>query len=508
MAKGRKKGRTQAIKKINSAPQVGSLFEQACQHYRSGDLLQAEQGYKAVLELNSKHYGSLLALAYMALEVGRYPLALQYAKQAVEVNHAEAEGHLVLGNILSELGLTDFAEAELVISQQLNPANNLTHNVLGLLYMRQGRTQEADDAFRQSIRLAPKNPVAYYNLTSNKQFASGDLDVELIESLRAHEPEYSANEKSVLHFAMGKVYHDCARYDEAFAEFKKANQQKRETFSYDIQDQEKLADGLIKSFDADARARLSGAGCLSDGPVFIIGMPRSGTTLIESHLCRHPDIASIGETPYIKNLALGIGQRSGSTVSYPDSLKLLSADVCAELGEEYIKLSRQFGVKSDRIIDKLPDNFLHVGFILSILPNAKIIHCFRDPIDNCLSIYQQNFSLGVSYSYDLKEIGLYYLLYRRMMAHWHKLFPNRIFDIDYQSTVTDTEGSLRELVDYCGLSWDEKCLGKLTADHVIKTASVWQARQPVYQTSLQRWRKYEKHLGELLEVLAPVLEES
>lgn len=508
MAKKKKGGKPRTTQTKSNDSQVERSFVKAQKFHQAGRLYEAEQAYLAVLAVSSTHHPSLLNLAQIALDVARYPLALSYARKAVELNHADAKGHLILGIVLRELGLTDLAESELVIAQQLNPDDSLIPNNLGLLYMQQGRTQEANDALYKAISIDPERAFAYYHLASNKKITPDDPDVSLIESLRDFEDGLEGGEKVVCHFALGKVYHDCGRFDEAFREYRQANAYQREMIEYDALEQQELTGNIISTCDKGLAARLADVGCDSKAPVFIVGMPRSGTTLVESLLCRHPEISSIGETPYIGNLVNAICQRTDGSTAYPGSLALLTPALCKQMGEEYVALSRQFGVQSERIIDKMPDNFLRLGFILSVLPNAKIIHCVRDPMDVCLSIYQQYFSQGMRFSYDLEEIGTYFLQYKRVMAHWHSLFPNKIYDVAYQDVVNDPEGNLRNLVDFCGLSFDENDLLQQGEGRTIRTASVWQARQPVYKTSVQRWRHYEKQLGPLLETLSPILGES
>jgi hypothetical protein len=196
-------------------------------------------------------------------------------------------------------------------------------------------------------------------------------------------------------------------------------------------------------------------------------------------------------------------------MAFPEVVRELTADNFRELGEEYIQWSHGFGVNTVYTVDKTPNNFFYLGFILACLPNAKLIHNYRDPVDNCLSIYQTQFGRGtLEYSYDLKHIGQYYLSYRKMMAHWKRLFPEKILDVNYEDVVADPEQQLRRVVDFCALPWDDSCLDDSQKKHVAPTASIWQARQPVYRTSVKRWRKYEKHLGPLLEVLSPVLDEN
>lgn len=493
-------------KRKASVSQLARIFNEAESHQKAGKLYDAEQAYRAVLDLNPNHCPSLVQLAHMAINANRLPIALNYARKAVEVDHGELQAHLVLAQVLAKLGLVDLAESEYMIALQLDKQSSFTLNSLGNVYTQQGRFDEAINVFRQAISISPENITPYYNLAFNKRFAPDDPDVELIMGLRSFVSSSSEEDKAIIHFAIAKVYHDCGEYDQAFKEYRHANGLKSQYMTYQYKDQKKLTDLLIKLQDAEWMQRLASEGSTKEGAIFIVGMPRSGTTLLEKMLCRHPQVSGIGEPPYIINLARSCGQRMRQDLEYPEVLGALTPDICKELGDEYVSLAHQFGVNTTYTVDKTPNNFFYLGFILSVLPNAKIIHNFRDPVDTCLSIYQQNFVGGVPFAYDLNQIASYYLLYRQMMEHWQQLFPDKVLDVSYEDVVTNTDEQIRRIIDFCDLPWDDDCLDEKQNQHTIRTASTWQARQPVYKTSVHRWKKYEKHLEPLLEVLAPVLD--
>lgn len=507
MAKRKGGGKWAKKGRSNTAAQINQLWCQAQQLEAMGNQAEVERTLLAILALAPEHYGSLVKLAYMALGAGKKPIALNYAKKAVQANHGDAEGHLVLGQILADLGLTDLAEAELTIAQQLNGEDFRIPDALGWVLVQQGRSEEAETAYRRAIDLAPNHVGAYYNLAANKKFQSSDPDIAAIEQLREHAAQFSQEEKVAFYFTLAKVHHDCGEYDKAFAELQQANRLKREQIHYRSESQQQLTDMMLQTMDEAFAERLKDAGCPADSPVFVVGMPRSGTTLVESLLCRHPDISGIGEVPYINNLAQGCGRQMGSSLPYPQFLSQLTPQLSRQLGENYVQLSRQFGVNAARIVDKTLGNFLFVGFVLALLPNARIIHCVRNPVDTCLSIYQQYFTRGLAFAYDLKDIGEYYVQYRRFMEHWENLYPQRILRVAYEDIVDDTEQNLRSMIEYCALPWDDRCQDTPGQNVKIRTASIWQARQPVYASSVQRWRRYEKHLDPLLQALQPVLVE-
>lgn len=499
--------RSAAAIKSSSGKQIDLQFKQAVDLQRLHNNSEAEKVYMTILEIHPGHVPSMIQMARLALLKYRLPKAFQYAREAVKVNHASPQAHLVLGEVLSRGGLAEHAESELTIALQLDKQNPEIINGLGKAYTLQGRFEEAIVLFRQAIAIKPDYLSAYYNLAASKRFTREDEDFELINRLSDIIDSRNTDDQILIHFILGKVFHDCKEFDRAFKEYQQGNDLKSKQVNYDIEEEEEAVDRTIHTLDKSWLEKHAGKGNNAEGAIFIVGMPRSGTTLLETLLCRHPQISGIGERSYITKLATTGGDRFHGDLEFPEVLNELSGDDLREFGNDYMTWAHEFGVDTTYTIDKTPGNFLYLGFILAILPNAKLIHNFRNPVDNCLSVYQGLFATGIPFSYDLEHIGRYYLMYRKIMEHWKKIFPEKILDVNYEDVVNDTEQQIRRVIEFCELPWDERCLEEGQKQHVSNTASKWQARQPVYKTSVQRWKNYEKHLGPLLEILAPFTQE-
>ncbi len=309
-----------------------------------------------------------------------------------------------------------------------------------------------------------------------------------------------------LHFALGKCYDDSGDYDKAFPHFMAGCKMKRAKLTYDPANAERQFAGLMEIFDQAAIDRLRGSGDPpgdpSGVPVFVLGMPRSGTTLTEQIIASHPDVYGAGELHDLLRIAERNIGGATTPVSFPDNLRALDRQTLTAWGAEYVAGLKQRAPDAKRITDKMPANFFAVGLIHLMLPNAKIIHVNRNPVDTCLSCFTRLFNRKQEHTYDLAELGQYYVHYARLMDHWRKVLPAGAFlDVQYEDIVADQEAQARRLIAYCGLEWNDACLDFHNTKRSIRTASVTQVRQPIYTSSVERWRHYEKFLGPLLDAL-------
>jgi tetratricopeptide (TPR) repeat protein len=371
-----------------------------------------------------------------------------------------------------------------------------------------GRQDEAVRAYRNTIERAPELGEAWWSLANLKtfRFAPADLD-----TMRAHtqRPDLGKEDRFHFHFAIGKALEDLRDFAQSFEHYERGNSLRRALVAYsadETSDQVRRSKAL---FTPGFFAERSGRGNPAADPIFIVGLPRSGSTLLEQILASHPLVEGTQELPDIPALARRLGGRRlrSETTHYPEVLAELDADESVALGEEYLAQTR-IHRKSDApfFIDKMPNNWAHVGLIHMILPRSKIIDARRHPLGCCLSGFKQHFARGQHFTYDLAELGRYYRDYVELMAHFDRVLPGRVHRVIYERVVEDTEGEVRRLLDYCGLPFDEKCLHFYETDRAVRTASSEQVRRPIFRDATDHWRNYEPWIEPLKTALGPVLD--
>ncbi len=306
-----------------------------------------------------------------------------------------------------------------------------------------------------------------------------------------------------VHFALGKALEDVGDYGRAFEHFLKGNALKRREVHYDEAAEERNLQLIADVFDSSLIERFAGVGDPSAVPIFIVGMPRSGSTLIEQILASHPQVQAAGERSNLDRI-VRTATGADKQIPFPASIRALDTDGFRRLGQAYLASLPALGPGQERITDKTPSNFHHVGLIRLILPNARIIHTMRDPVDTCVSCFSTLFAQGQTFSFDLAELGRYYRRYDELMKHWRSVLPaGALLDVSYAEVVDDLEAQARRLIEYCGLPWDDRCLSFHETSRPIRTASNVQVRRPLYRSSLARWRRYEAFLEPLLAELHP-----
>jgi Flp pilus assembly protein TadD len=483
-------GRLQdAVAQYNRALLLKPDYADACNNLAvalaaQGRIAEAIACYERALALNPANAAVHFNLAIALAEQGRIDDAAARYRHALQLKPGYHEAHNNLGNLLAEQNKHDEAIFHYRQALAIDPCNAEAQNNLGNVCRDQGKFADAVAHYDRAIAIQPGNAEAHYHRAEVKTFHSGDADLEELKRLADTASPY-------IHFALAKALEDCGDYERAFGHLRYGNDLKRTQIHYDERAVERQFERISALFNAALFDRLRGAGDPSETPIFVLGMPRSGSTMIEQMLASHPQIQTAGEW-------------KGFPRAIPASLDTLDAVVLRQAAHTYLSGLPALAEGKLRTADKLPLNFLHIGLIRLMLPNARIIHTVRDPIDTCVSCYSKLFTSGQHFSYDMGELGRYYLRYRKLMAHWRSVLPlDAILDVSYEDVVDDIEGQARRMIDFCGLPWDGRCLDFHGSTRSIRTASSVQVRKPLFRSSIERWRNYQFGIGPLLRELMP-----
>jgi tetratricopeptide (TPR) repeat protein len=426
-----------------------------------------------------------LALAVAALlKLERAAEALGLAERAVALRPTDGDMLLTLGTCLWQIERFDDALATLRRAAELSSDPALAFVRIGELLSELGRADEASVAIERALALHADLPAAWYTYVALNRFRAGDQVLATMERVLGASPRMSAvDERTIMEFALGRAYECAGETDNAFRHLAEGNRLRRTMLRYDLAADRAQMRGLAAEFSAATLAALAGAGDPSPRPIFVVGIPRSGTTLVEQILASHPKVHAAGEQSAIHALAV---EREPLE---PARLRALGARYVAQLAGRSAR---------PRVVDKMPSNFAYLGFIRAMLPNAKIVHCRRDPLDTCWSCFATLFTGRQDFTFALDELGSYYAGYRELMAHWRAVIPPDVMlELDYEELVRDLEGSVRRLLAHCGLPWDPRCLRFYDTERPIRTASRLQVRQPIYADSVGRAARYRSHLAPL-----------
>jgi tetratricopeptide (TPR) repeat protein len=465
---------------------------------RLGRVRDAENLLRRAVELAPGWTAPKANLALVLGRLGRPAEAMDLLEDVFE-EEPEELGHWNLkAATLGRLG--DFEQAIELYENVLARSPNQPRVWLSYGHMLKtlGRQAEGVAAYRRALEIKPTMGEAWWSLANLKTVLFGQADIEAMEHALLT-PGLSDEDRFHLDFALGKAMHDGGRPAEAFGHYSRANALRLKSQPYRPGQITHTVDRCISVFTAGAFAERSGA-CEAADPIFIVGMPRAGSTLIEQILSSHSLVEGTSELPDIPALALKLD-------GYPKGILEASADERRSLGEEYLKRAGvQRRTERPFFIDKLPNNWLYVPLIQLILPNARIIDARRHPIGCCFSNFRQHFARGQAFTYDLEHVGRYYSDYVRLMAHVDAALPGKVHRVIYERMVDDTEGEVRRLLDYCGLEFEPACLEFYNTDRAVRTASSEQVRRPIYREATEEWRAYEAHLGRLKRALGPVLD--
>lgn len=462
--------------------------------------------YQRALALRPVYIEAQMGLANALQALDNLPAAEAAAQHAIRIDADNPKAHALLGGIHTELTQPELAEKEYDRALALAPECDEALLGLGHLCMELGQMDRAEALFRRALEFKPDHLAARIHISQVKKVKADDENFAALLAEEKKSAGFSENKKLSLHFALGKCFDDTKDYEKAFPHFLAGCRIKRAKLSYDPANAARQFAGVMDIFDKAAIDRLRGAGDPSGVPVFVLGMPRSGTTLTEQIIASHPDVYGAGELHDLLRIAERNAAGATTPVTFPDNLRALDKATLSAWGAEYVAGLKQRAPTAQRITDKMPANFFAVGLIHLMLPNAKIIHVNRNPVDTCLSCFTRLFNRKQEHTYDLAELGQYYVHYARLMEHWRKVLPAGAFlDVQYEDIVADQETQARRLIEYCGLEWNDACLDFHTTKRSIRTASVTQVRQPIYTSSVERWRHYERFLGPLLDALGDLV---
>ena len=530
----------EANKAYKEALKTDSRYEEmtkAMALISKGQSVEAESIYRGILAKDPKNVDALRLLALLASRNGAIDqaigmllkcteLAPDYAmawdnlgkmyrqkedyiksikclQKATELRPEWPQGWAGLGTVYTRASLHEEGIQAYLKSISLKDNQPRVHLSLGHVYKTIGLQEESIKSYKKTIELDPQNGEAYWSLANLKTYRFTNEEVsEMLEQLK--NKDLPDREKVHFQFSLGKSYEDEKKFKRSFDFYLRGNNLNRGRNTYDPKAIEAMVEREIRFFNNEFFKKRETWGARNNDPIFIVGLPRSGSTLIEQILASHSDVEGTMELPNMLNIARKLGNTSREGSNYPEILDSISKSESVELGEQYIKETQRLRSKSPYFIDKMPNNFSHVGLINLILPNSKIIDARRNPMDTCFSCFKQLFARGQAFTYDLQEIGRYYLSYIRLMDHWQKVLPDKVYLVEYEKMISNQEEETKKLLKFCDLSFQENCLKFYENKRAVKTASSEQVRQPIYKRGINYWKNFEESLVDLKVSLQPI----
>ena len=464
-----------------------------------GKLNEAITSFRKTVDLKPDDGGAYYALGKIFYTLSKLDDAIACFRKAVALKPDDANFYNHLGIVLNLQGYQEEAITSFRQALTLKPDSAEVYSNLGCVVREFGMRDDAIACFKKALALKPEYAGAYAGLSSVVKFTEVDDVLQTMEHLY-NKKDISEADRINLGFALGKAFEDLREYDRSFDFILEANRLKRKSLEYSPEDEQEFFEKIKKIFSAEFFVDPPGTGYQDKTPIFILGMPRSGTSLAEQILASHPLVFGAGELTVLEKLVNGISI-NGTKLDFPESILSLDRDAFERIGPDYIKNIRKYSKDAEHITDKMPYNFLHVGLIKTVLPAAKVIHCVRNPMDTCFSIFKRIFAGTFGYAYNMAEIGQYYNLYRDLMAHWEKVLPGFMYTLRYEEMVLDQYDQTKNLLDFCGLPWDEACLNFHKKERKTTTASFTQVRQPIYKDSVELWKRYESRLEPLKKII-------
>lgn len=465
---------------------------------------EAYEHYKIALTLAPHDFDCWYRFSECLRELAEYEAAEVAIKRALKIRPNDPGSYVTLARVLEGLDEAEKALSAVNKALELDSSNPLHHFEQGRYLMALGDFTAARKSYEKTVELDPNYTEILYFQICQMRGEFDDVD-EVLRTLErtSRSSNTPSSHRAYVNFTIGRIKESQKDYDAAFEHYAKANATWHEKGEFNPEQTRMVVDALIAAYTPEVFEIHKSSGSSSTVPVFIVGMPRSGTTLTESIVSSHPRAGTTGELKKMGQLAQTLWRARDGELAYPRDIARILPERLMPFADQYLsRLMRDCPPDTLKMIDKLPMNFFQLGLISVLFRNATIIHCKRDPIDTCLSCFLQNFEDAIDFSNDLRSLGFYYRQYERLMAHWKSVVPLSIIDVQYEDMVANQEDMSRKIIDFVGLDWDDACLNFHEKESTVRTASQWQVRQPVYKSSVERWRRYEKYLDPLHESLA------
>lgn len=481
-------------------------------HYRLGNVYRAQYRpddaiveYRSALRLQPGIFQAHNNLGILLLAAGETDEAISHFEQAIQLQPSYVEAHLNLGSAFRNRHEMARATGAYQQALRFRPSSTSAHNGLADTSLEVGDSAGANAHWHAALQTSPGDYRALLGLAKQGSLTPGDPDVNQIEA-RLREPKLSLDAISHLHFAAAYILDREGEIDRAFEHFRQGNSARRALFQrsgcgFNAADHTQRVQRIIDKFTQEYFNQTEGFGVFNELPIFIVGMPRSGTTLVEQILSSHSQVYGAGELKDIGRIVARLASQSGIGRTFCEWLGGLDVTQSREIAEAQLSRLARLSPTAERVTDKMPGNFFHLGLIATLFPRARVIHCRRDARDVCLSCFKQFFD-GLYFAWDLNDLGRNYREYERLMAHWATVLPLRIHEVVYEELVANTDTVIPQLVDFCGLPWEDRCRDFHENRRPVRTMSRSQVRQPVYRTSVGQWQRYAAHLGPLFRALA------
>ena len=506
------------------------LLYRGVRHLFASRFRKAEDAFKKVLIEDKNNIDALRFMGILAYKTGNHDIAEKMFVKALMLDPTYSIVWANLAHVYTVTGQLDKAKKSFQNILKMDPENGLIWAELGTVLNKLANYKDGRDAYLKSIELKPDSPrvylslghvyktmgdidnsiesyketIKYNNLSGEAYWSLANLKTykftnnEIEEMEKALKSEMSDIEKCQMYFALGKAYEVEKDFDNSFKNYSKGNKIKKEESEYSSMDTTDNTSKVIQFFNEKKLMQLSSSKTLDRDPIFVLGMPRSGSTLIDQIISSHSMVDGTQELPNIIKIAADLKRKNNL---YPEILDEIDEDEITELGEKYLNGTRWARDSAPFFIDKMPNNFIHIGLIKTILPNAKIIDTRRDAMDTCFSCFKQFFARGQLFTYSLEDLGKYYSDYIKAMNHWHKVFGDQIYTVHYDNVINDTENTIKELIKYCELPFENECLEFYKSSRPVKTPSAEQVRQPIYKSGLNYWKNFEEHLQPLKKII-------